>query len=183
MSSSSRKLLLIVLGILILGFIIHQFSGFSHLLGDFSGAKLLEAVRGANPYLLIASLLGIYVCYALRALRWQVFQRNLGRGDFWTIFKLTLAGFSAIFLLGRAGEPVRPMLLSRKEKLPMADMFGLYFLERLFDTASTAVIAGLGLVLFESHAQHAAALLQKQRELPAHLRQQRELPARCFSWG
>jgi glycosyltransferase 2 family protein len=167
MSSSSRKLLLIVLGILILGFIIHQFSGFSHLLGDFSGAKLLEAVRGANVYLLIASLLGIYACYALRALRWQVFQRNLGRGDFWTILKLTLAGFSAIFLLGRAGEPVRPMLLSRKEKLPMADMFGLYFLERLFDTASTAVIAGLGLVLFESHAQHAAASADTARTTSA----------------
>ena len=35
---------------------------------------------------------------------------------------------------------------------PMADMFGLYFLERLFDTAATAVIAGLGLVLFESRS-------------------------------
>jgi len=158
MKSSTRKILLIVLGILILGFIIHQFSGFSHLLGDFSGAKLLETVRASNKLLLLASLLAIYVCYALRALRWQVFQKNLGRGPFWTIYKLTLAGFSAIFLLGRAGEPVRPMLLSRKEKLPMADMFGLYFLERLFDTASTAVIAGLGLLLFQSHAQHAASV-------------------------
>src|SRR4029077_5458930 len=137
MKSSTRKILLIVLGILILGFIVHQFSGFSHLLGDFSGAKLLETVRASNKLLLLASLLAIYVCYALRALRWQVFQKNLGRGPFWTIYKMTLAGFSAIFLLGRAGEPVRPMLLSRKKKLPMADMFGLYFLERLFDTAST----------------------------------------------
>jgi uncharacterized protein (TIRG00374 family) len=156
MKSSTRKILLIVLGILILGFIVHQFSGFSHLLGDFSGAKLLETVRASNKLLLLASLLAIYVCYALRALRWQVFQKNLGRGPFWTIYKMTLAGFSAIFLLGRAGEPVRPMLLSRKEKLPMADMFGLYFLERLFDTASTAVIAGLGLLLFQSHTQPTA---------------------------
>jgi glycosyltransferase 2 family protein len=157
MNSTARKVLLILLGILVLGFIVHQFSGFGHLLGDFSGAKLWQAVRNANAYLLLASLVGIYVCYALRALRWQVFQKNLGHGNFGTIYRLTLAGFSAIFLLGRAGEPVRPILLARKEKLPMADMFGLYFLERLFDTASTAVIAGLGLVLFESHAQHAAA--------------------------
>src|SRR5262249_20326292 len=116
-----------------------------------------------NGFLLVASLLAIYVCYALRALRWQIFQKNLGRGNFWTIYKLTLAGFSAIFLLGRAGEPVRPLLLSRKEKLPMADMFGLYFLERLFDRASTGVIAGLGLVLFESHAQHATASAETAR--------------------
>ena len=157
MRASSRKLLLLLFGLVVLGFIIHQFSGFSHLLGDFSGAKLLHAVGSANPYLLILSLVGIYTCYALRALRWQVFQRNLGRGSFWIIYKMTLAGFSALFLLGRAGEPVRPLLLSRKERLPLADMFGLYFLERLFDTASTAVIAGLGLLLFESHAQQAVA--------------------------
>jgi glycosyltransferase 2 family protein len=158
MRASSRKLLLLLLGLVVLGFIIHQFSGFSHLLGDFSGAKLLHALASANPYLLILSLVGIYTCYALRALRWQVFQRNLGRGGFWMIYRMTLAGFAALFLLGRAGEPVRPLLLSRKERLPLADMFGLYFLERLFDTASTAVIAGLGLVLFESHAQQSAPM-------------------------
>jgi Lysylphosphatidylglycerol synthase TM region len=36
-------------------------------------------------------------------------------------------------------------------------MFGLYVLERLFDTACTAVIAGLGLVLFESQGRQAGA--------------------------
>jgi glycosyltransferase 2 family protein len=86
----------------------------------------------------------------LRAMRWQVLQSNLGPSSFWTIYKLTLAGFACVFLLGRAGEPIRPLLLARKEKVPIADMFGLYFLERLFDTASTAIIAGLGLVLFQA---------------------------------
>jgi uncharacterized protein (TIRG00374 family) len=151
MRASSRKLLLVVLGLAVLGFVIYRSSGFIHL-ADFSGAKLLHAVSGANPYYLILSLVAIYGCYALRALRWEVFQKNLGASNFWTIYKLTLAGFSAIFLLGRAGEPVRPLLLARKEQLPVADMFGLYVLERLFDTASTAVIAGLGLLLYESQA-------------------------------
>src|ERR1700741_4947278 len=64
---------------------------------------------------------------------------------------MTLAGFSAVFLLGRAGEPVRPVLLARKEKLPVADMFGIYVLERIFDLASMAVIAAVGLLLFKSH--------------------------------
>src|SRR6266581_411577 len=64
---------------------------------------------------------------------------------------MTLAGFAAVFLLGRAGEPVRPLLLSRKERLPIADLFGIYALERLFDLASAAVIAASGLLLFQSH--------------------------------
>src|ERR1700726_1044318 len=152
MLASSRKLLLIVLGLAVLGFIIYRSSGFINL-ANFSGAKLWLVARNANPYYLLLSLVAIYVCYALRALRWQVLQSNLGPSSFWAIYKLTLAGFSAVFLLGRAGEPIRPLLLARKEKLPVADMFGVYVLERLFDTASTAIIAGLGLVLFEVRVQ------------------------------
>jgi uncharacterized protein (TIRG00374 family) len=151
MKSPSRKLLLGLAALLILGFIIYRSSGMIHL-ADFSGAKLLHAIRQANPFLLILSVVSIYGCYAIRSLRWQVFQRNLGSSRFWPIYSMTLAGFSAIFLLGRAGEPVRPLLLSRKEKLPIADMFGIYALERLFDAASAAVIAAVGLLLFESHA-------------------------------
>jgi uncharacterized membrane protein YbhN (UPF0104 family) len=146
----------VVIGLAVLGFVIYRSSGFINL-ADFSGPKLWLAVRGANFYYLALSLAGIYVCYALRALRWQVFQTNLGPSNFWTIYKLTLAGFSSIFLLGRAGEPVRPLLLARKEKLPVADMFGLFVLERLFDTASAAVIAGMGLLLFQAHAQSSGA--------------------------
>jgi uncharacterized protein (TIRG00374 family) len=156
MRASSRKLLLVVLGLAVLGFIIYRSSGFINL-ADFSGAKLLQVSRHANPYYLLLSLVAIYACYALRALRWQVFQRNLGPSSFWTIYKLTLAGFSAIFLLGRAGEPIRPLFMARKEKLPVSAMFGLYVLERLFDTASTALIAGLGLVLFESRTQQSGS--------------------------
>ena len=150
MRVSSRKLLLVLLGICILGFVIYRSRGFIHL-ADFSGAKLLQTVRGANPYYLALSIVAIYGCYALRALRWEVFQRNLGESHFWTIYALTLAGFSAVFLLGRAGEPVRPLLLARKEKLPLAGLFGIYVLERLFDAASTAVIAAVGLLLFNAH--------------------------------
>jgi glycosyltransferase 2 family protein len=151
MRASSRKLVIGLLGVVVLGLIIYFSRGFIHL-QDFSGEKLLHAVRGANPYLLVLSIIAIYVCYAIRALRWKVFQGNLGPSRFWQIYAMTLAGFSAVFLLGRAGEPVRPVLLARKERLPVADMFGIYVLERIFDLASMAVIAAIGLILFKSHA-------------------------------
>jgi uncharacterized protein (TIRG00374 family) len=149
MQSKSRKLLVVLTGLLVLGFVLYRSSGMMHL-GGFSGFKLLQAVRHANAFLLILSIVAIYTCYALRSLRWKVFQRNLGPSRFGPIYSMTLAGFAAIFLLGRAGEPVRPLLLSRKEKLPIADMFGIYALERLFDLASAAVIAAIGLLLFQS---------------------------------
>src|ERR1700730_13977714 len=123
MRASSRKLLVAIVGLGVLGFVAYRARGLFHF-GDFSGAKLLHALRDANPFLLAISVVAIYTCYALRALRWQVFQQNLGPSRFWSIYAMTLAGFSAVFLLGRAGEPVRPLLLARKEKLPVSDMFG-----------------------------------------------------------
>jgi uncharacterized protein (TIRG00374 family) len=159
MQSSSRKLLVVAIGLLVLGFVVYRSSGMIHL-ADFSGTKLLHAVRNANPFLLILSIAAIYGCYALRSLRWKVFQQNLGPSHFGTIYGMTLAGFAAVFLLGRAGEPVRPLLLARKEKLPVSGMFGVYVLERLFDTASAAVIAAVALLLFRSHA-HAGETASK----------------------
>jgi glycosyltransferase 2 family protein len=151
MRASSRNLLVAAVGLGVLGFVAYRARGLFHF-GDFSGAKLLHALRDANFFLLGISVVAIYGCYALRALRWEVFQRNLGPSRFWTIYAMTLAGFSAVFLLGRAGEPVRPLLLARKEKLPVSGLFGIYVLERLFDAACTAVIAAIGLLLFQAHA-------------------------------
>jgi glycosyltransferase 2 family protein len=161
MRASSRKLLFVLVGLAILGFLIYRSRGFFRF-GDFSGAKFLYALRGANPYLLLLGIVAIYGCYGLRALRWEVFQRNLGPSHFWNIYKLTLAGFASVVVLGRAGEPVRPLLLARKEKLPASGMFGIYVLERLFDAASTAVIAAIGLILFQSQSQagQTASVLQ-----------------------
>ena len=151
MRASSRKFLVAIVGLGVLGFVAYRARGLFHF-GDFSGAKLLHALRDANLFLLAISVIAIYGCYALRSLRWKVFQQNLGPSRFWNIYAMTLAGFSAIFLLGRAGEPIRPLLLARKEKLPISGLFGIYVLERLFDAASAAVIAAIGLLLFQSHA-------------------------------
>src|SRR6202171_6620760 len=151
MRSLSSKLLVLLAVLLALGFTIYRFGGTLHG-ASFSAAKLVLAVRGANPLLLLVSVVAIYACYAIRALRWGVFQQNLGTSNFWSIYEMTLAGFAAVFLLGRAGEPVRPLLLARTEKLPLSGMFGIYVLERVFDIASTAVIAGIGLLLFRGNA-------------------------------
>jgi glycosyltransferase 2 family protein len=146
MRSSSRKLLVLLVVLLAIGFAVYKFGGTLHG-ASFSGAKLWLAIRNADPYLLLLSLVAIYACYAIRALRWGVFQQNLGASNFWPIYGMTLAGFAAVFLLGRPGEPVRPLLLARKEKLPVADMYGIYALERIFDVVSTATIAGMALLV------------------------------------
>jgi len=149
MALKSRKALVAALGILVAGYLLYHFRANLHL-SQFSGAKLWEAVRRANFVYLLLSIVGIYGCYALRALRWHKFQSHLGPSKFWNIYRMTLAGFAALFLLGRAAEPVRPLLISRKDNIPLSDIFGIYALERILDAASTAVLAAAGLLIFES---------------------------------
>lgn len=162
MNSKSKKWLLIAAVAVVLGYLVYRSSGSLGLSG-FSGAKLWAAIRGANPLWLGGAMVLIYGCYALRSLRWQVFQRNLGRAKFWEIYPTTLAGFASVFLLGRAGEPIRPLLLARRAKLPVADIFGIWVLERLFDVASMAVIAAIALLVFNGndHAGDAAVTIAK----------------------
>ncbi|HKE09269.1 MAG TPA: lysylphosphatidylglycerol synthase transmembrane domain-containing protein [Candidatus Acidoferrum sp.] len=149
MPSKSRKSVAIGLGILIAGYLVYRFHGSLHL-SQFSGARLWQAVRGANYLYLLLSVVGIYACYAIRALRWQKFQAHVGPSHLWNIYNMNLAGFAAMFLLGRAGEPVRPLLIARKEKLPVSGIFGIYALERILDAACTALLAAIGLLIFES---------------------------------
>ena len=69
-------------------------------------------------------------------LRWMRFSRAIGETRFWNVYRATLMGFACTFLLGRAGEPVRPVLIARKDSLPIPHMFGVYVLERVFDMAA-----------------------------------------------
>ncbi len=155
MGVKSRKWWLVGLVVAALGFLLYRSRGALHL-SQFSGTKLWDAIRGANYWYLLLSIVVIYGCYAVRALRWQRFQSHVGQAKFWNIYAMNLAGFSALFLLGRAAEPVRPLLISRKDKLPLADTFGVYALERILDAACTAVLAAVGLLVFESSGHFAA---------------------------
>src|SRR5277367_5323636 len=126
-------------------------------LADFTWRRFIESVGQANIGLLLLSFAAIYGCYAIRAVRWQRFCRHLGPTTFLNTFTGTLMGFAAIFVLGRAGEPVRPLLLARKDRLPVSSMFGIFFLERFCDFAAAAMLACLSLLVFPKSLSDAGA--------------------------
>lgn len=164
MPFKSRRGWLLVLLALVVVFLLYHSRG-SLKLSQFSGATLWSAIRNVNYFYLFLALITIYACYAVRALRWRTFQAHVGPASFWNIFAMNLAGFSALFLLGRVAEPVRPVLISRKDKIPLADTFGIYALERILDACATAALAAIGLLVFEAsghlEAQGAGAAFEK----------------------
>jgi len=145
MRRSWQKTLLLLVALVVIGALLYGLRGSVHYAG-FSWTKLGQAVRGADIKLLLLSLVAIYVCYWIRGLRWVRLSRHLGPAGVWSVYAATLMGFLAIVLFGRAGEPVRPLLIGRRENLPMSAMFGIYAVERLLDIAVTILMTGWSLV-------------------------------------
>jgi uncharacterized protein (TIRG00374 family) len=142
-----RKLLLSALALGALAAIAY-FSRHKIHLGDFTWSRFVHAVGQANVWLLLISIVSVYGAYALRTLRWQRLTRYLGPSDFLGVYSATVMGFASIFILGRAGEPVRPLLLSRKTRQPVAGMFGVWVLERITDFGAAVALAALSLLVF-----------------------------------
>lgn len=149
MLQKSRRYLLLILGLLVVGFFLYKFRS-SIALAGFRWSMVGESLRQARLSLLLLSLVAIYGCYAIRALRWVRFCRRLGRAHFGSVYGATLEGFACTFLLGRAGEPIRPILIARKASLSIPGMFGVYVLERVFDMAAAALLLVAALLSFES---------------------------------
>jgi len=164
MLRNSRRLFLLLLAVAALGYLFYKFRH-SITLEGFEWSTVGQSLRDARLSLLLLTMATIYVCFAIRALRWMRFSRTLGATHFRNVYSATLMGFTCTFLLGRAGEPIRPVLIAKKDKLSIPRMFGVYVLERIFDVAATAVIAGSALVLFERRGLvgHAGDIVTKVR--------------------
>jgi uncharacterized protein (TIRG00374 family) len=148
MVRQTRKYLLLLLAAVVVAFFVYKFRH-SIALQGFRWTMVRDSLRDARLSLLALSIVAIFMCYVLRALRWMRFSRTLGKTNFWNVFSATLMGFTATFILGRAGEPVRPVLIARKDSVSVPAMFGVYVLERVFDMAATVIIAGYSLLAFE----------------------------------
>ena len=156
MSKSLRKLLLVLLGAGAVVLLLYRSRGAMGLEG-FSWTRLGEVLAQTRVSLLVLSVATIYAAYGVRALRWMRFSRYIGHGSFASMYSATLIGFTGVFLLGRAGEPVRPILIARKDGVPVSSAFGIYVLERIFDISNTVVIAGLSLLVFSPAARPGGA--------------------------
>lgn len=148
MSRQSRKYLLVLIALLALGYFFYKFRH-SITLEGFHWKIVASSLLDARWELLLLSIAGVYACYALRALRWVHFCRTLGPTRFSHVYAGTLMGFTCVFLLGRAGEPIRPVIIARKDSLSIPGMFGVFFLERIFDIGSAVVLTGYALLRFK----------------------------------
>src|SRR5277367_3205589 len=83
----------------------------------------------------------IYIAYILRAVRWKVFLRPVNKdASIVGLVPPTLIGFTALAILGRPGELIRPYLIARHTNLSFASQVGVWAVERIFDVGGFTVL-------------------------------------------
>ena len=109
-----------------------------------------RALSDANPYLLTIAITIIAVSYLFRAFRWGALLKPLSTVNLADLFAATTIGFSAILLVGRAGEVVRPVVLSMRDPRvrPSATIVTI-MIERIYDMTAVALIFAVNLIWFK----------------------------------
>lgn len=115
--------------------------------------EVSTALRQANAAYIVAAVLVICLGYLLRAKRWQVLLEPITKTSLKELFATTTVGFAAVFLVGRAGEIVRPMWLPMRDRRvrPSAALVTLG-VERIFDLASIICFFAVNLLWISAPA-------------------------------
>jgi glycosyltransferase 2 family protein len=128
-----------ILGLVVLVALIGLFSYEQHLhpfnwkvfLNEFGKARWTKVCIGAAL---------IYLAFVFRAARWAWFLRPNKRVPLFSLVGTQVMGFTAVALIGRIADPVRPYLIAKKTNLPLGSQIAVYIVERLFDAGSMALL-------------------------------------------
>lgn len=109
-------------------------------------ASLMAALRTVNPWWLLLSQVPLAISFYTRILRWRYVVRATAPASFRSMFSATQIGFLANFTLpARAGEFIRPLVLSRLASIPFSKALALSSLDRvtdLFGLIAVMLVAG-----------------------------------------
>lgn len=113
----------------------------------FDWSRFTATLKSLDPKMAALAILFIILSYWGRAIRWQVMIRPLGpTPSVWRLFVGTSIGFTAIVLLGRPGEFVRPWWIARESKSSFSAQLAVWLFERIYDLLIVILFFGFGLL-------------------------------------
>jgi hypothetical protein len=99
-----------------------------------------EQLRLADWRKIAFGLACVYVAYGIRAIRWVLLMRHTKKLPLLSLLGTQVIGFTAVALIGRVADLVRPYLVAKKTGLPLSSQIAVYVVERLFDAGAMALI-------------------------------------------
>jgi glycosyltransferase 2 family protein len=106
----------------------------------FDWAVFVEQLRLADWRKIALALGCIYLGYLVRGLRWVMLLRHRQKLPLLSLVGTQVIGFTAVALIGRVADLVRPYLVAKKTGLPLGSQIAVYIVERLFDFGAMALI-------------------------------------------
>jgi uncharacterized protein (TIRG00374 family) len=123
-------------------------------------ADVWRQVQGARVDLLGVAFGVVAATYWARAVRWRYLLSPIGPTRFRTVFRATIIGFAALGLLpARAGDVLRPYLVSRQEGLSLSATFATIVIERVLDLIAVLALLAVYLAIAVDRAALSPALL------------------------
>lgn len=88
----------------------------------------------------------IYTGYIIRSARWALLLRHNKRVSFLSLVGTQVMGFTAVALIGRVADLVRPYLVAKKTNLELSSQVAVYIVERLSDMGAIAVLFSIAVL-------------------------------------
>jgi len=108
---------------------------------NFDWTTFWDQSKQANPRHILDAVFLIYLSFFLRGLRWKIFLRPVRKeASIIGLIPPTLIGFTALTLLGRPGELIRPYLIARRTNLTFSSQMAAWTIERIFDIGGFTVL-------------------------------------------
>jgi uncharacterized protein (TIRG00374 family) len=133
-----KSLFLLILAVIAI--VLYRMSG-----ADFDWSLFMASLWKVQVGWFVASMLITFLQYVWRAFRWQILLNPVKPVRIVPLFNTNLLGFTSIFFLGRAGELIRPLWLTRREQVPLTASFATIIVERFLDTLMLVAMFGWAL--------------------------------------
>jgi len=111
----------------------------------FDFAVFRAQLAGADWTKIAIGFACIYLAYVLRAFRWAMLMRHNKKVNPLSLVGTQVIGFTAVALIGRVADPVRPYLVARRTATDIGTQIAVYIVERLFDMGSMALIFSIAM--------------------------------------
>jgi uncharacterized protein (TIRG00374 family) len=122
-------------------------------------AQVGKAVHESDWRLIGAAIAIVCGAYLVRALRWRALLAPLTPAGIRELFVATTVGFTAVFLFGRMGEVVRPIVLPmRDRRVRPSASFVTIMVERIYDSMTMLLLFSVNLLWFRLPANSLAQL-------------------------
>ena len=132
---------LVLLSLAVIAIVLYRMAGL-----DFDWSLFLASLWKVQPAWFVTSMLITFVTYVSRAFRWQVLLNHVKPVRIGPLFNTNLLGFTGIFILGRAGELIRPLWITRREQIPLTASVATIIVERFLDTLMLIAMFGFALI-------------------------------------